>query len=387
MFYSFNFLNFSSSFLYTNTNSIVVKSWVSLDDFNSDENYSLLDLSVYPVIASILRSGFLVNFFRFNVSTDAFVTSSANEWSLKYINLRNSFLTKLDSETEFSTLLEQYLYLQRKYHSSESNNISTTSTRTAGSTKGYFGATKAHPFHLVDVSPWPLMTSLGIFFLLFGIVLFFHFYSVWAYFVVLGTILLLYALFSWWNDVLNEGLYLGHHTSVVRKGFRIGMILFILSEAMFFLGFFWAFFTSSWCPTPFIGCVWPPMSILALDPLGVPALNTFILLLSGLTVTVSHEYLVTSNVNSDIAFSRSRIYLLITVILGLLFTSFQLLEYIEAPFNISDSIYGSIFFVTTGFHGLHVIIGTLFLAYHLVRLQVRHITNDDSVGLELAIWY
>merc|ERR1711893_568355 len=171
-----------------------------------------------------------------------------------------------------------------------------------------------------------------------------------------GIVRLLYVAALWWRDIIRERTYIGHHTSYVARGLRLGMLLFLLSEAMFFFRFFWAFFHSALSPTPEVGCTWPPVGIEPIDPLAVPLVNTAILLGSGVTVTWAHHGLLAGNREEALK------GLAMTVFLGYMFTRLQLQEYYDAPFTIADGIYGSCFYLITGFHGLHVIIGTVFLA-------------------------
>lgn len=185
----------------------------------------------------------------------------------------------------------------------------------------------------------------------------------------------------WWRDVIREATYQGHHTLVVQKGLKIGMLWFIISEVCFFISFFWAFFHSALSPAVELGVVWPPVGIQALNPFEVPLLNTAILLSSGATVTWSHHALIAGNRKQAIS------GLLLTIILGVLFTALQALEYYEASFTIADSVYGSTFFVATGFHGLHVLIGTTFLTVCFVRMLKHHFTKWHHNGFEASIWY
>ena len=188
-------------------------------------------------------------------------------------------------------------------------------------------------------------------------------------------------MFVWFRDVVREGTFQGHHTKVVQKGLKMGMILFITSEVMFFFAFFWGFFHSSLAPTVELGSVWPPMGINVLNPWEVPLLNTAILLCSGVTVTWAHHALV--------AGSRSQALsgLFLTISLGVIFTMLQAFEYLEASFTIADSVYGSCFYMATGFHGFHVLVGTLFLAVCLFRLYNHHFTRQHHLGFEAAAWY
>ena len=236
-----------------------------------------------------------------------------------------------------------------------------------------------HPYHLVDKRPWPLTSSIGAIIITRGLVKWFHLRTINLIFIGLLTILL--SRIQWWRDVSREGTFLGYHTLKVTLGLRWGIILFIVSEILFFFSFFWAFFHSRLRPTIEIGISWPPTEIHPFNPFQIPLLNTTILLSSGVTVTWAHHSLIENN------FSETTQGLLLTIFLGVYFTFLQALEYIEASFSIADSVYGSTFFVATGFHGLHVIIGTLFLLVGLARHQKGYFSSAHHFGLEAAIWY
>nr|YP_010947285.1 cytochrome c oxidase subunit III [Promustilia yajiangensis]WGO62296.1 cytochrome c oxidase subunit III [Promustilia yajiangensis] len=236
-----------------------------------------------------------------------------------------------------------------------------------------------HPYHLVDYSPWPLTGAIGILTLVTGMVKWFHNFNMNL--LILGYIITLMTMYQWWRDVSREGTYQGKHTILVTKGLRWGMILFIVSEIFFFISFFWAFFHSSLAPNIEIGAIWPPLSINPFNPFQIPLLNTIILISSGVTVTWAHHALMENNQ------SQMNQSLFITICLGLYFTILQAYEYIEASFSIADSIYGSTFFMATGFHGLHVIIGTFFLMVCLLRQLLNHFSKNHHFGFEAAAWY
>nr|YP_009918085.1 cytochrome c oxidase subunit III [Serratella sp. Yunnan-2018]QLP88987.1 cytochrome c oxidase subunit III [Serratella sp. Yunnan-2018] len=236
-----------------------------------------------------------------------------------------------------------------------------------------------HPFHLVDQSPWPLTGAIGAMSTLSGLVQWFHFYNTNLLF--LGLTITLLTMIQWWRDVTREGTFQGLHTHIVTLGLRWGMILFIVSEVFFFISFFWAFFHSSLSPTIELGSIWPPMGISPFNPLQIPLLNTAILLASGVTVTWAHHALMEGN------YSQGLQGLFFTVLLGVYFTILQGYEYMEAPFCIADAVYGSSFFMATGFHGLHVIIGTTFLAACLYRHYFEHFSPNHHFGFEAAAWY
>lgn len=238
-----------------------------------------------------------------------------------------------------------------------------------------------HPFHLVDPSPWPLVTASAAFATTTGAVMYMHGYSGGGAFLTFGLLFLVLSMAIWWRDVIREGTLEGQHTSIVQLGLRFGMILFIVSEVMFFFAFFWAFFWASLSPTPEIGSVWPPLGIEVLSAWEVPFLNTLILLSSGASVTWAHHAIVAGNRREAI------LALILTIAFAVVFTGLQLFEYTSASFSISDGIYGSTFFMATGFHGFHVCIGTAFLAVCLVRLIQYHFTKQHHFGFEAAAWY
>ncbi len=239
------------------------------------------------------------------------------------------------------------------------------------------------PYHLVDPSPWPITGAAGAGLLLSGIVLQVHYHTKLV--LLAGLALVLLTAFMWWRDVLRESGTPGLHSAVVRLGLRYGMTLFIMSEVMFFVGFFWAFFHFAFFPEHVSGAataVWPPAGIHTFDPFRIPFLNTMILLLSGCTVTFAHHNLVVGN--------RPRLLwsLGATIALGLIFTCMQAVEYSEAPFHFAGGgIYPSVFFLATGFHGFHVIVGTLFLAVCWLRAARGGLTQERHFGFEAAAWY
>jgi len=238
-----------------------------------------------------------------------------------------------------------------------------------------------HPYHLVDPSPWPLCASLGAFGLTFGGVMYMHNYSGGFFLMTTGFLTVLFNMYIWWRDIIREATFEGQHTAPVQEGLRMGMLLFIASEVMFFLAFFWAFFDASIKPAPVLGGVWPPDGLETLSPWGIPLLNTVVLLTSGATVTWAHHAIVAGARRSAI------IGLIFTIALAAFFTALQAFEYINAPFGISDGVYGSTFFLATGFHGLHVFVGTIFLTVCLFRLTLNHFTREHHFGFEAAAWY
>jgi cytochrome c oxidase subunit 3 len=196
-----------------------------------------------------------------------------------------------------------------------------------------------------------------------------------------ALILVTYTMFLWFRDVIAESTYQGHHTLAVQKGINIGVALFIISEVFFFLAIFWAYFHNAISPDVEIGAEWPPLGIQAINPFELPLLNTVILLSSGIVVTYAHHSLIKGN-RSDTLNG-----LLFTIILAVIFTIFQGVEYTVSSFTISDGVYGSCFYFGTGFHGLHVIIGTIFLLVGLIRVLLYHLTDNHHLGLEAGILY
>lgn len=238
-----------------------------------------------------------------------------------------------------------------------------------------------HLYHLVDPSPWPFLTGTAALSFLIGVVMYSHsLYN--GFFVLLASLCTLLAVMGiWWRDVVREATLQGRHTSVVQRGLRFGMLLFILSEILFFVAFFWGFFHSSLSPNIEIGSIWPPEGISTFNPWGTPFVNTIILLLSGATITWGHHALVGGDRTVAL------VALEFTIGLAISFTALQIFEYIESPFSISDGIYGSTFFLATGFHGIHVIIGTIMLFIMTGRLYYHHFTKEHHFGFEAAAWY
>nr|YP_010258769.1 cytochrome c oxidase subunit III [Manis pentadactyla pentadactyla]AMZ84342.1 cytochrome c oxidase subunit 3 [Manis pentadactyla]UIX23010.1 cytochrome c oxidase subunit III [Manis pentadactyla pentadactyla] len=238
---------------------------------------------------------------------------------------------------------------------------------------------QTHSYHMVNPSPWPLTGALSALLMTSGLAMWFHFNS--TKLLLLGLTTNFLTMYQWWRDIVRESTFQGHHTPTVQKGLRYGMVLFIISEVFFFAGFFWAFYHSSLAPTPELGGCWPPTGINPLNPLEVPLLNTSVLLASGVSITWAHHSLMEGSRN------HMTQALLITILLGIYFTLLQISEYYEAPFTISDGVYGSTFFVATGFHGLHVIIGTSFLIVCMLRQLKYHFTSNHHFGFEAAAWY
>nr|ALO76546.1 cytochrome c oxidase subunit 3 [Aderidae sp. GENSP01] len=230
------------------------------------------------------------------------------------------------------------------------------------------------------VSPWPILVSFSTLTMMLGIIKWFHLFN--NNLLILSLLTISIISYQWWRDIARESTFQGHHSFKVSIGLKWGMILFITSEVFFFLSFFCSdFFHNSLSPAIEIGLLWPPMNISPFNPLQIPLLNTLILISSGLTVTWAHHALMENN------FNQSMQALLLTVILGIYFTMLQAYEYLESSFSISDSSYGSSFFMATGFHGIHVIIGTTFLLVCLIRHKNNHFSSIHHFGFEAAAWY
>jgi cytochrome c oxidase subunit 3 len=251
-----------------------------------------------------------------------------------------------------------------------------------------------HDYHLVAPSPWPIVAAFAAFVLATGAILWmkhisFGGFRPGGYVFGAGLLGVLYVMFVWWRDVIEEAEHGGFHTRVVQISHRYGMILFIASEVMFFVAWFWAYFDVSLFPgfanefsrAEFTGGIWPPKGIEALDPWHLPLLNTLLLLTSGTTVTWAHHALLH---NDRFGLKAG---LILTILLGATFTGVQAYEYAHAPFAFKGSIYGSTFFMATGFHGFHVIIGTIFLTVCLARAFAGQFTSKQHLGFEFAAWY
>ena len=250
-------------------------------------------------------------------------------------------------------------------------------------------ATPARPgFHLVNPSPWPIIGAGCALVTAIGLVMFMHGVGIGPLVLALGVAGVLFTMAGWWRDVIIEGQS-GYHNPVVRHGLTIGMILFIASEVMFFVAWFWAFFASSlgsddpqiYGRLDFTGGLWPPKGTEVLDPLRLPLMNTFVLVTSSFAVNVAHDDLREGNRQGF------KNFLLVGILLGALFVITQAYEYIHAPFPFKNSIYGATFFMATGFHGAHVIIGVVFLTVCLVRAWAGQMTPRHHLGFQFAAWY
>ena len=248
---------------------------------------------------------------------------------------------------------------------------------------------QAHPYHLVEPSPWPLAGAFSGLVIAVGAIMFMHKINYGSWVFGVGGFLVIATMFGWWRDVIIEAEHGGHHNPIVVIGLRYGMALFIASEVMFFVAWFWAFFDASifaneaiqYSRVTFTGGTWPPQGTEVFDPFHLPLLNTVILLTSGTTCTWAHHALIEGN-------RKSVIWgLVATIVLGILFSFVQAYEYSHAKFAFGDGIYSSTFFMATGFHGFHVLVGTIFLIVILFRTLAGHFKPNHHFGFEAAAWY
>jgi len=245
-----------------------------------------------------------------------------------------------------------------------------------------------HPYQIIENSPWPINLAMNVFmlvtlfamFLSFGYKTFFG-YKLYLIVYHLAGFNIIFSLSGWWYDMVFESIIEGAYTKKVQQNLSIGMVLFIITEVMFFFGFFWAYFHASLNPTDSIQSNWPPISVEGIFAYGLPLVNTFILLSSGITLTWSHFALFKNNKNESV------IGLVLTIILGLIFTKIQYIEFCLSKFSIADSVYGSVFYMLTGLHGFHVLIGTVFLTVALGRMILNLFNKNRFCGFDLAIWY
>lgn len=238
---------------------------------------------------------------------------------------------------------------------------------------------KFNPFHLVTPSPWPLTTSLRVITFALGVILITNRYSCWAF--ILSILTILFSSYLWRRDIHRESCLEGSHNRQVITGIKVGIIFFIISECFFFLGIFWAYIHLGVRPATELAILWPPVRIEPLNPKGIPFLNTIVLVSSGISVTWAHHCIEKGE------FKRTIIAILTTILLAAFFTALQVREYRIARFSIADSSYGSIFFIGTGFHGLHVIIGTVLLSISTLRFIILRISPNHRVGFECSVWY
>jgi cytochrome c oxidase subunit 3 len=242
---------------------------------------------------------------------------------------------------------------------------------------------KDHDYHILNPSIWPLVAAAAAFLMLFGAVLWMHESGPWLF--LIGFVGVLYTMFGWWAETVNES-DIGDHTPVVQIGLRYGFILFITSEVMFFVAWFWSFFKHAMYPMEeYFGTEYVAPYIYPVDALHLPLINTLVLLLSGCAVTWAHHALVHNNDRKALVQG-----LAIGIVLGVFFTFLQGYEYyhlLHEGWKFGEDEFYSNFFMATGFHGFHVIIGTIFLTVCLIRAMKGHFTPEKHIGFEAAAWY
>lgn len=238
---------------------------------------------------------------------------------------------------------------------------------------------RKHPFHILPSSPWPLVGSVGAFLMALGGAHLMHGSPPWL--LALGGAVVVFTMFSWWRSVICEGAYDHAHTGPVQRGLRMGVALFIASEVMFFVAFFWAYFHNALHVSPVIAGQWPPEGVETLHPFGLPLVNTVILLASGVVLMWGRKGLMAGS-NTQLILGLCG-----TVALGAAFLILQAVEYHEASFAFRSGVYASAFYMATGFHGFHVFVGTCALAVMAVRAMRGTLSPAHHIGLEGAEWY
>lgn len=232
-----------------------------------------------------------------------------------------------------------------------------------------------HPYHLITPSPWPLLLSLNLLFLLLNLIGYLTGYMYSFYNLQLCLILILIVLYNWFSDIITESLYLGFHSIKVSRGLILGFLYFMLTEIFLFVSLFWGYFNSALNP---MNLIWPPIGIDLINPWSIPLLNTFLLIYSGIAATYGHHsFLAGDRINALYGLG-------IGILLGIIFLIFQGFEYINSTYDITDSAYGTTFFMLTGFHGFHVIVGVLFLIVVWLRLFSFH---TPVIFFDLALLY
>ena len=237
------------------------------------------------------------------------------------------------------------------------------------------------PFHLVTLSPWPILISINLGSTIIGVIKIFNFNT--KYLFIIRTLSLIICSYLWWQDIVRERTFQGYHSIITNNGIQLGIILFIVSEIFFFFSFFWSYFHIFLAPSIEIGETWPPtfLDLLIISPYELPLLNTILLVRSGIFLTIAHYSLLKKDIIT------TDFIIILTIIFAILFTCFQLEEYSVIPFTINNRNYRSTFFIITGFHGIHVIIGTIFLIISYFRIKIFHFSNIHHSGFELRAWY
>jgi len=238
-----------------------------------------------------------------------------------------------------------------------------------------------HMFHVLEPSLWPFFSAFGLFFFVTGIAFSMHYVVTGYYILIIGLLILILTSVFWFLDISREAVVNGYHTKIVRQGLTLGFLFFITSEIMLFFGFFWAFFHSALSPSIEVGTIWPPVGLRVIPVFEFPLFNTFVLIISGFSVTWVHRAI------SLGSFKDSIDGFMITILLGLFFIFLQGLEYYESTFNLQDGVYPSAFFMLTGLHGCHVIVGVCFLFVCFISLLSNHYLTNHYLRLVFAIWY
>lgn len=247
-----------------------------------------------------------------------------------------------------------------------------------------------HQYHLVDNSVWPLMVAFSLFSLAVSFVLSIGLYSKGIFLINLSILSLLLIVSSWWQNVITEATYLGDQNEKVIKGIYYAIILFIISEIFLFIGLFWAYIHSALNNTPALGALWPPFGIDKINPIELPLLNTLLLLSAGFSVTWSHHAYITNNNisnNKSTSLQSADIGFIIGILFAFIFTLFQVIEYKTCGFDLSDSSFGSCFYLATSLHGIHVLIGAIFLLTSFLRFRLYHFSRIQHTNLICSLWY
>lgn len=239
----------------------------------------------------------------------------------------------------------------------------------------------AHPWHIVDKSPWPFLSGFSAFFFTFGLVLYMYGFSIIL--LLIGFLSLIMSFYLWSKDVVREGTFHGKHTTFVQNSLKTGFIYFIVSEFMLFFSFFWTLYNFYFIGSLETSYIYPPYG-LHMDT-ELPSIMNLILILSGLILNLSHIHF-KLKLNNFHLLPIQR-YLMATIFLGFLFVELQAYEYINNSFTFSDSTFGSVFYILTGCHSLHVIIGVTFLLIAFIRTELYHTTLDHNLNYDLSVWY
>jgi len=232
---------------------------------------------------------------------------------------------------------------------------------------------------ILNIRPWPIIFSFSLLFLFINLASFFYFKL--NIFLIFNIFLILLIIICWWKDVIIESTFKGFHNNYIIIILIYRMILFIVSEIFFFIRFFWTYFHFIFSPDIFLGSNWPYFGIVSVNFINLPLLNSILLIRSGCTVTFRHYKILRNNLN------YSKFSLFVSFLLGTFFLICQLFEYLTSLFRFSDGCFGSIFFIATGFHGIHVLIGSIFLFIIFFRLNKNHFSYFHLIGFEFSIWY